>query len=203
MAEISGASGRAARILTRLPEPVQTGAVVRDAKRGFKVSEGTVEEGRKQTRRAKVCLVCSHGGHLNEMLQLAPAFAGHDTFFFCYDADTTRRLKRAYLVPNMARNPVEFLKNVYRAWRIFRRERPDAIVSTGAEIAIPAVLVGKWFGTRTLYIECGAQVARASFTGRVLYWFVDEFYVQWPELLRAYGRRARYAGSLIAEETQA
>lgn len=145
----------------------------------------------------KICCACSHGGHLNEILQLQEAFTGHEVFYFCYDAETTRRLDRAYLVPNMARNPVEFVKNLGRVWRIFRRERPKLIVSTGAEIAIPVVLVGKLLRISALYIECGAQVVRPSITGRVMYWLADEFYVQWPELLQAYGPRARYAGSLI------
>lgn len=147
----------------------------------------------------KICCTCSHGGHLNEMLQLQEAFAGQDRFYFCYDADTTRSLERAYLVPNMAKNPIEFLKNLVRVARIFWKERPDLIVSTGAEIAIPVVLVGKFFRASTLYIECGAQVVRPSVTGRVMYWLADEFYVQWPELLKAYGPRARYAGSFIDE----
>ncbi|MBX3179540.1 MAG: capsular biosynthesis protein [Candidatus Hydrogenedentes bacterium] len=147
----------------------------------------------------KICCACSHGGHLNELLQIQEAFTGHEVFFFCYEAETTRRLERAYLVPNMARNPIEFLKNLGRVWRIFRREEPKLIVSTGAEIAIPVVLVGKLLRIPALYVECGAQVVRPSVTGRVMYWLADEFYVQWPELLQAYGPRARYAGSLIDE----
>ncbi len=150
-------------------------------------------------RPIRICLVCSHGGHLTEMLSLMEAFEGFETFFFCYDADTTRRLSRAYLVPNMARNPVEFVKNLFRAARIFRRERPRLIVSTGAEIAIPVAIVGKLFGARLVHVECGAQVVTPSFTGRVLYWIADAFYVQWPELLQAYGPRAQYRGSLVDE----
>jgi len=158
-----------------------------------------VPVGPASATRITVCLTCSHGGHLNEMLQLADAFVGHDTFYFCYDAETTRALPRAYLIPNMARNPFAFLRNLGRVWRIFRRERPQLIVSTGAEIAIPVVLVGKLLRVPALYIECGAQVVTPSFTGRLMYWLAEEFYVQWPELLRAYGPRARYAGSLVDE----
>ena len=150
-------------------------------------------------RRIKIALVCSHGGHLTEMLQLQDAFAGHDTFYFCYDAETTRALPNAYRVPNMARNPVEFLKNLGRVARIFRKERPDLIVSTGAEIALPVLFVGKLFRAPMVYIECGAQVAHPSFTGRIMYWLADEFYVQWRELAAAYGPRAKYRGSLIDE----
>ena len=150
--------------------------------------------------RVKIALVCSHGGHLAEMLELEEAFEGHDTFYFCYDADTTRRLPHAYLVPNMARNPVEFVKNLVRLARIFWRERPHLMVSTGAEIALPAALIAKLFRVPVLYIECGAQVAHPSFTGRIMYWLADHFFVQWPELLRAYGARAVFRGSLTDED---
>ena len=151
----------------------------------------------------KIALVCSHGGHLTEMLEIEGAFEGHDTFYFCYDAHTTQRLPRAYLVPNMARNPVEFAKNLVRLLRIFRKERPDLMVSTGAEIALPAALVAKLFRLPLLYLECGAQVAHASFTGRILYRLADRFLVQWPELLGVYGPRAEFRGSLIDEAASA
>jgi radical SAM superfamily enzyme YgiQ (UPF0313 family) len=131
------------------------------------------------------------------MLQLAEAFAGHDTFWFCYDSATTRALPRTHLVPNMARNPVEFVKNLFRVAGVFRRERPDMVVSTGAEIAIPVVLVAKLFRLPVVYIECGAQVTTPSVTGRLMYWLADTFLVQWPELVHAYGPRAVYRGSLV------
>lgn len=148
----------------------------------------------------KICLACSHGGHLTEMLELREAFEGHDVFYFCYEAETTRNLPHVYLVPNMARNPVEFAKNLFRVFRIFRKERPDLVVSTGAEIAIPVVLIAKLFRVETVYIECGAQVVHPSVTGRVIYWLADSFFVQWPELLKVYGPRALFQGSLIDEE---
>ncbi|HEO70639.1 MAG TPA: capsular biosynthesis protein, partial [Candidatus Hydrogenedentes bacterium] len=106
---------------------------------------------RATTFRLKICLACSHGGHLTEMLQLRDAFEGHDTFYFCYDAETTRALPNAYRVPNMARNPVEFAKNLVRVFRIFRAERPDLVVSTGAEIALPVVSIAKLFRIPVLY----------------------------------------------------
>lgn len=144
-----------------------------------------------------ICLTCSHGGHLSEMLQLQEAFSGHDTFYFCYDAETTRSLPNAHRVPNMARNPVEFVKNLARVAGLFARKRPDLVVSTGAEIAIPVLLVAKWKQIPSVYIECGAQFSTRSLTGRLACRLADRFYVQWPELLAAYGPCARYRGSLI------
>lgn len=151
-------------------------------------------------RAIKVGLVCSHGGHLTEMLELREAFEGQETFYFCYDGATTRALDNAHLVPNMARNPLEFIKNLFRARRVLRLEKPDLLVSTGAEIAIPVFLIAWLMRIPTLYIECGAQATKPSFTGRIMYWLAGEFYVQWPELVKKYGHRAMFRGSLIDED---
>jgi UDP-N-acetylglucosamine:LPS N-acetylglucosamine transferase len=150
-------------------------------------------------RRTKLALVSSHGGHLTELLELAPAFEDCDVFYFCYDADTTRDLPNAYLTANRPYDPIHFVRNLLRLWRIFRRERPDALISTGAEIAIPAFIVAKSLRVPAIYIECGAQVTHPSNTGRVLVNLADRFYVQWPELVAAYGGRAAYRGSLVDE----
>jgi len=151
------------------------------------------------SQRPTVALVSSHGGHLTELLELDDAFAECNKFYFCYDADTTRRLPNAYLVPNRPYSPIRFIVNLARLWKIFSKERPDFLVSTGAEIAIPAFIVAKLRGVRSLYIECGAQCTRPSITGRVVVHLADQFFVQWPELLPAYCGRAEYRGSLIDE----
>ena len=147
----------------------------------------------------KVGFVSSHGGHLFEALQLAEAFPHSETFFFSYDADTTRRLENVYVVPNKPYSPIRFVANLVYTFRIFRKERPAFIISTGAEIAIPAFLSARALGIPTAYVECGAQVTRPSLTGRILIRLSNHFFVQWPELLGAYNSKARYAGSLIDE----
>jgi len=149
--------------------------------------------------RKTLCLVCSHGGHLSEMLQLAEAFEGHELVYFSYDAETTRALPQATLVPNRPLSPVEFVLNLNRANRMLSECEPQSVISTGAEIAIPVFLVAKLRGIPCAYVECGAQFSTPSLTGRLLYHLADRFYVQWPELLRAYGSRAQYMGSLIDE----
>ncbi|MBX7258838.1 MAG: capsular biosynthesis protein [Candidatus Hydrogenedentes bacterium] len=137
------------------------------------------------------------------MLQLVEAFEGHNVFYFCYDAETTRKLPHAYLVPNMGHNVIEFIRNIGRSLSIFMKEKPDLVVSTGAEIALPVFFVATLLRVPRLYIECGAQVTTPSFTGRITYWLSQRFYVQWPELLSVYGARARYEGSFVDEDRRA
>ena len=153
------------------------------------------------TAKDAMVFISSHGGHLNELLQIREAFTDFEAHYFCYEAETTRRLPNATLVPNRPYSPWRFLRNAQLAHRLFRAVKPAAVVSTGAEIAVAPFLVAKAMGIPTVYVECGAQVETPSTTGRVLCRVADRFFVQWPELLPAYGKRATYAGSLIDTTT--
>lgn len=50
--------------------------------------------------------------------------------------------------------------------------------------------------SRVIYVESLARTNRLSLTGKILYPFVDEFVVQWPDLMINYPR-ARYYGILV------
>jgi UDP-N-acetylglucosamine:LPS N-acetylglucosamine transferase len=145
----------------------------------------------------KVCLVCSHGGHLTELLHLHEAFEGHETFFITYDSARTRNLERKYLLRNIGRNPLLMARAFFIIFRILRRERPKAIVSTGAEIAIPAFFLARLLRIRTIYIETWTRVVEPSGTGRLVYPVSDVFLVQWQQLLTKYGKKAKFEGAIV------
>jgi UDP-N-acetylglucosamine:LPS N-acetylglucosamine transferase len=84
-----------------------------------------------------------------------------------------------------------------RVLGVLARERPDWVVSAGAELAIPVFVAAKLLRVRTMFIESLCRVESPSFTGRLVYPLSDFFFVQWPGLRRAYGPKARYAGAVI------
>lgn len=147
--------------------------------------------------RRKICLVCSHGGHLTEILQLADAFDGHETFFITYRTVRTEELEKKYLLRNIGRNPINLLAILPGIFNILRSEKPDIVISTGAEIAIPALYVAKLLGIKTIYIESWCRVKEPSRTGKTVYPVSDVFLVQWKQLLDKYGRKAKYAGEVF------
>jgi UDP-N-acetylglucosamine:LPS N-acetylglucosamine transferase len=106
-------------------------------------------------------------------------------------------LGRAYTIPNITKDRRALLRFIPWALGVLRSERPVAVVSTGAELAIPIFLIAKLLGIKTVFIESCCRVAHPSLTGRLVYPISDVFYVQWPSLLRRFGKRARYAGSLL------
>ncbi len=132
----------------------------------------------------KIALVCSHGGHLTEMQYMMEAFQGHDLFFVTYDSVRTQKLfQRKYLIEAIGTNWVRMAIAFVKFFQIFLKERPDIVVSTGSEIAIPAFYLAKIFRARTIFIECWCRVRTTSATGRLVYPVVDTFLVQWPQLV--------------------
>jgi beta-1,4-N-acetylglucosaminyltransferase len=146
----------------------------------------------------KIGLICAHGGHLVEILQLLEAFEGYPHFFITYDEQATLNLNKTYRFVNFAKRPFSLILTVLKLLYVFLKERPTILFSTGAEIAIPPFYLGKFlFHTRLIYLECSAQVHQPSLTGRLVYPITDLFLVQWEPLLRCYGPKAKYAGGLI------
>ena len=148
----------------------------------------------------KVLLVCSPGGHLQQMLALRPAWeAAERTWVTLQGADVEYLLRDETVV--LGRGPtnrslVNLLRNLVLAWRVVGERRPDVILSTGAGLAVPFFVVGKLRRRRLVYVESVTRTGSASLSGRLVYPLADEFFMQWPDAARNL-RRARFEGSVL------
>jgi UDP-N-acetylglucosamine transferase subunit ALG13 len=119
-------------------------------------------------------LVATSGGHLIELLQLAPRLtpADEDVVWVTNETVQSRSLlgdARTVFVPDPgSRNIPGTAANALRAWRILRRYRPDRVVSTGSAIAASFLPVARTLGIACHYIESGTRVSGPSATGRLL-----------------------------------
>lgn len=148
-------------------------------------------------RRTKVALVASHGGHLTELELLGRSLGDVDSVLVTYASVRTGDQWRTYTLRNIGANPLRLLVGLFRMALILAKERPTAIISTGAEIAIPAFLIGKVLRMRLVFVESLCRVSEPSGTGFLLYPLADLFLVQWPQLASRYGPRAEYAGAVL------
>ena len=88
----------------------------------------------------------------------------------------------------------KYLVNTCQSLKHIIVERPDVVISTGAGIAIPTMMIcKKLLGSKIIYIESAACVEKASKTGSFMYKYADLFLVQWPEMQHHY-EKAVYAG---------
>ena len=159
---------------------------------------------------AKVCLVSSAGGHLSEVLSAVEKSLGKHEFFLCVTGFKTVRgmhlegIRRIYWMPVLWRyqEPFGVLASLLVSlpmfvW-IFLKERPDALVTVGAEIAIPAFLVNRLLFRRpALFIESLTRIDTSSATGGWVARLATRVLVQWPQLLEFYGPKAEYRGRMI------
>ncbi|MCX8179204.1 MAG: UDP-N-acetylglucosamine transferase subunit ALG14 [Candidatus Aenigmarchaeota archaeon] len=149
----------------------------------------------------KICISCSAGGHLIEALQIREAYEGYEHFFITfYQKGIIDELKgkKVYFLENPQRNLLKFLKCAFRTLEIFLKEKPNLIISTGAGLALPSIIIGKvCFGSKVIFIESFTRVYQPSLSGRIAYYFSDLFFVQWKFLLKKYGRKAIYRGAVI------
>ena len=144
-----------------------------------------------------ICIVTSCGGHLSEALRLKPAYENCDYFFVVNDRIVLPKEMegRTIFIRHSERDWL-FLVNLWEAWRIFRRDRPALLLSTGAGPAVPFALIAKLFRVPIVFVEISAQVAKPSLTGRILYRLADRFFYQW-EGLRRFFPKATYGGLLL------
>lgn len=148
----------------------------------------------------KVLLVCSPGGHLQQMLALKCAWEGAQRSWVTLPGADVGYLLEGEDV-TLAHGPtnrslVNLMRNLVIAWRVLRHARPDAILSTGAGLAVPFFLVGKLLRIRLVYVESVTRIESLSLSGRLVYPLADRFFVQWPAAAERL-RRAEYAGGVL------
>lgn len=145
-----------------------------------------------------LCIVCSAGGHLTEA-QLALEGVDYPKFLVTYRMPHFRQklpFEDYYFITNPHKNPSKYLANFVQSLRIYIRQRPKFILSTGSGMAIATCLIGKLCGSRIIYIETGARIYNPSLTAQLMYLFADLFIVQWEQLLKHFPT-AVYGGLLI------
>jgi UDP-N-acetylglucosamine transferase subunit ALG13 len=151
--------------------------------------------------RLRLCVVSSVGGHLREVLELAPAWAGAEVFFIVNDRTEVPLPGPVHRIAHAERD-LRVLWNLVEAARLFGDSaggsgRPDVILSAGAGPAVPVAVVGRLGGAAVVFVETFSAVQRPSLSGRLLYPLTRHFFYQWPALARFYPR-GRYAGSVFS-----
>jgi UDP-N-acetylglucosamine:LPS N-acetylglucosamine transferase len=152
-----------------------------------------------ERRKPKVLLVCSPGGHLAQMLCLEESWRNLDRAWVTLeslDSDHLLEHERVVIANGPTNRSVRaLLANLRLAWQVVRRERPDAILSTGAALAVPFFVVGKLCGAKLVFVESLTRTKKLSLTGRLVYPLADVCFVQWPDAARR--AKTRFAGNLL------
>ena len=136
----------------------------------------------------KVLLVASAGGHLQQLVWLAPWWREHERSWVTFDTPDARGMlsgeRIAFAFHPTNRSLRNLARNAVLARRILRDERPDLIVSTGAGVAVPFFALGRALGAKTVFLEPYDRVDGPSLTGRLVAPIADLVVLQRREQLR-------------------
>lgn len=150
----------------------------------------------------KIAFIASSGGHFTQIMMLKPLMDEYDHIIITEKTDIgmgTAENEKIYYIPQINRKDsligLKMIRNGFSSLYIFLKEKPDVVISTGVLATIPFCLLSKMFGARLIYIESFAKVKSPTKTGRLMYKYADDFFVQWESMKNVY-ERAIYAGGL-------
>lgn len=152
-------------------------------------------------QKMKICFAASAGGHYEQLIMLKPLMEKYDSFIVTEQTDYALKSKdkKIYYVKQVNRKEKIFIwlmvQNMLLSLKIFFKEKPDIVICTGVLAMIPICLIAKIAGKKLIYIESFAKVTSPTKTGKLLYKFADQFYVQWKPMLEIYPK-AIYLGGI-------
>ncbi|MDY3959624.1 PssD/Cps14F family polysaccharide biosynthesis glycosyltransferase [Romboutsia timonensis] len=149
----------------------------------------------------KVCFISSSGGHFEQLMMLKPLMKKYDSFIvtektnYCVHNNDIP----IYYLKQVNRREIKFIFymiiNTIKTIEIFIKENPDIVISTGALASIPMCVLAKLFRKKIIFIESFAKINSPTLTGKLIYKFADQFYVQWEEMKEFYPN-AIYKGGI-------
>ena len=151
----------------------------------------------KHNRKPRICLVSSSGGHWEQLQKLQPLI---DKYEGCMVTEKTQfrasakyfmiqtDLKDKFMIPKM-------IVNFFSAIRVWVKEKPDFIITTGTLVAYPFYIISVLFRKKFIFIETFGRANMPTIAGRMMEKHSDMFIVQWESQVKHY-KKAIYGGCL-------
>ncbi|MBM6810031.1 polysaccharide biosynthesis protein [Faecalitalea cylindroides] len=140
----------------------------------------------------KIAFAASSGGHYEQLMMLKPLMDKYSSFVVTektkYDAKSSD--VKTYYLNQVNRKELLFIPNMVlnliKSIAIVLKEKPNVVICTGVLAMIPLCLLCKICGGKLIYIESFAKVTSPTMTGKFLYKYADQFYVQWKTMKEFY-----------------
>ena len=151
----------------------------------------------KKDKPLVLCMISSSGGHYEQLRMLKSLEAKHRLFWVTeqtdYASPADYYLRQTGLKDRLF--PLKMASNLFKSMCVWRRERPDVVITTGTMIALPMCFIAKLLRKKVIYIESFARVYDGTKAGKLMYKFADLFIYQWEPLKEIYPRGV-YGGSI-------
>ena len=135
---------------------------------------------------SKTCLIYSPGGHYTELKKSLKGIHFKNKYHVTFKSGTIVK-NNIYYITHPQKKIIRTIKNLFDSLKILIREKPKIIISTGADVALNTIILGKlFFNSKIIFIESSANITKPSLTGRISYYFSDLFIAQWQQMRKFY-----------------
>ena len=146
----------------------------------------------------KVMAVASIGGHWIQLLRIARPMEEHYEMIYVSTHPKCAAMvegKNYYLATDFSRSDAwKLIPSFFKAIKTILKEKPDAIITTGAAPGLIWAFAGWLLRRKTIWIDSIANAHHLSLSGRIAALFVSRIYTQWPHLATD---KIHYAGDIF------
>lgn len=148
----------------------------------------------------KIIAAASIGGHWVQLLRIArPLESNYEVVYMSTHLQCRLMVEghRFHTMQDFSRwDAWKMVPAFFRITGILIKERPDAIITTGAAPGLLVVLSGRLVGVKSVWVDSVANVQTMSACGKLARKLANHVYTQWPELA---GAQVRYAGNIFGD----
>ena len=139
------------------------------------------------SKKPKVLAIASPGGHWIQLNKICNPL--DDRFEMVYVtpgaqyASTAKNSRKTLTITDAsADSKLKLIPLAFQLLYIFAKERPSAIISTGAAPGAIAFLLAKYLPIKTIWVDSIANVSQISRSGRMVKNHADKVITQWKPL---------------------
>ena len=141
-------------------------------------------ESYNRNQKIDILVVCSAGGHYSACKRFKGFFDSYPHIWVTFKtitATTELSKERTYWAFHPTnRNIWNLLRNLGLSLFIILKHNPKLILTTGAGVSVPFVLIGKLLMKKTIFIESITRSSKLSLSAKLCLPFLDKCIVQWP-----------------------
>jgi len=152
-----------------------------------------------KNQKINIALVCTGGGHFEQMTNLSDFYSRYNHFWITQRIKQTEsQLKKDrmyYIKGAHFKKPWTYLYQVVPVLKIFVREKPTHVLSTGSgRTALIPFLLSRLFRIKFIYVDTFSRVRNHSQFGIFLLSMGHPIFTQWKD---PQNKKAKYIGPLF------
>ena len=145
----------------------------------------------------KILAISSPGGHWTQLQRITSAFSGHEAVYVSTLQGYAKEVSacKFYKVKDAsAWSKFSLIVLFFQLMKIVINERPDVVITTGAAPGLFAIIISRFLGAKTIWLDSIANYETISFSGRLAKYFTHLHLTQWKHLT---SQKTQFSGKVL------